>query len=153
MRLQPYRQISVGGRRPEKLSPLFYGPYRALQRVGTVAYKLELPEEAKLHPVFHVSQLKKKLGEAAQVQHQVPSHYVEQILVPELMLERRMMNMKGKAVTEVMIKWKNLSVEEASWERYWELVKRFPNFDLEARSNLGGGIDAVSNSRVATVGS
>jgi len=97
LRLQPYRQISVGGRRPQKLSPLFYGPYRVLQRVGTVAYKLEPPEEAKLHPVFHVSQLKKKLGEAAQVQHQVPSHYVEQILVPELMLERRMMNMKGKA--------------------------------------------------------
>ena len=72
LRLQPYRQVTVGGRRPQKLSPLLYGPYRVLQRVGTVAYKLELPEGAKIHLVFHVSQLKKKLGIATQVQHQVP---------------------------------------------------------------------------------
>jgi len=80
LRLQPYRQVSVGGRRPQKLSPLFYGPYRMLQRVGTSAYKLELPAKARIHPMFHVSQLKKKLGRATQVQYQAPLDPVEQIL-------------------------------------------------------------------------
>ena len=33
-----------------------------LQKVGTVSYELDLPPEAKLHPIFHVSHLKLKLG-------------------------------------------------------------------------------------------
>uniref|UniRef100_A0A2N9F483 Integrase catalytic domain-containing protein n=1 Tax=Fagus sylvatica TaxID=28930 RepID=A0A2N9F483_FAGSY len=45
-----------------KLSPKFYGPYKVIQRVGMVAYKLELAEGACVHPVFHVPFLKAKLG-------------------------------------------------------------------------------------------
>ena len=138
LRLQPYRQVSVGGRRPHKLSPLFYGPYQVLHKIGAVAYKLQLPPESKIHPVFHVSQLKKKLGRAEQVQHQEPTTSVEQILEPEVIFERRMVNKNGKAVTEVLVKWKQLPHEEASWEEYWVIAKRFPNFDLVIRSNLRG---------------
>ena len=45
-----------------KLSLKFYRPYKVIQRVGMVAYKLELLEGACIHPVFHVSFLKAKLG-------------------------------------------------------------------------------------------
>ena len=90
LRLQPYRQISVGGKRSHKLSPLFYGSYKILQKIGPVAYKLELPVEAKIHPVFHISQLKRKLGHTIQVQNQLPSHAVEVIREPESILKRRM---------------------------------------------------------------
>ena len=50
-----------------KLSPRYYEPFRVLKRVGNVAYKLELPEHSKVHPVFHVSRLCKRLHDGDNV--------------------------------------------------------------------------------------
>jgi hypothetical protein len=45
-----------------KLAPRYVGPYRISERIGKLAYRLELPEElVGVHPVFHVSQLRKCL--------------------------------------------------------------------------------------------
>ena len=62
LRLQPYRSKSLAKRPNEKLSPRFYGPFEIEDKVGTVAYRLKLPETARIHPVFHVSQLKKSIA-------------------------------------------------------------------------------------------
>ena len=40
-----------------KLSPRFCGPFKVINKVGQVAYKLELPETSRVHPIFHVSRL------------------------------------------------------------------------------------------------
>ena len=61
--LQPYKP-TVSSKGNRKLSPQFFRPYKVLQWVGQVAYKLELPIDSKIHPIFHVSCLKKKLGES-----------------------------------------------------------------------------------------
>ena len=56
--LQGTKRFHIKG----KLAPRYIGPYLIVQRIGKLAYKLQLPEElAGVHPVFHVSQLRKCL--------------------------------------------------------------------------------------------
>jgi len=61
VKLQPHIQHSVQRRSNHKLSYKYFGPYLILQTVGKVAYKIQLPATSQIHPVLHVSQLKKAL--------------------------------------------------------------------------------------------
>jgi hypothetical protein len=72
LRLQPYKQTSLKAEHCQKLAPKFYGPYTVLKHVGQVAYQLALPSHSKLHPVFHVSCLKKVIGAKCQIQTNHP---------------------------------------------------------------------------------
>jgi hypothetical protein len=66
LRLQPYKQTSLKADHCQKLVPKFYGLYTILKHVGHVAYQLSFPNHSKLHPVFHVSFLKKVIGTKCQ---------------------------------------------------------------------------------------
>ncbi|KAL8126357.1 hypothetical protein AgCh_013592 [Apium graveolens] len=52
LKLQPYRQKSIARRSFKNLAASFYEPFPVIQRIGEVAYKLELPPGSKIHPVF-----------------------------------------------------------------------------------------------------
>ena len=63
LRLPPYKQMSLKNtKKDNKLSPKYYSPYKVLQKIGSMAYKLELPASSQVHLVFHVSCLKKVIS-------------------------------------------------------------------------------------------
>lgn len=91
LKLIPYQLHALSPHSYHKLLPRYYGPYEICEKVGNVAYKLNLPPSTKIHPVFHVSQLKKQLGAKATPQTDLPQ-VVEDGLVentPVAVLARR----------------------------------------------------------------
>jgi hypothetical protein len=91
LRLQPYRQASIKRSGVEKLHPRFIGSYRVSRRIGAVAYELELPQGSKIHNVFHVSCLKKDLGQHVRPIEELPPMDEEGqlVLILEEVLEVR----------------------------------------------------------------
>ncbi|KAI0497203.1 hypothetical protein KFK09_020425 [Dendrobium nobile] len=65
LKQQPYRQKIFANRRNEKLSLRYFGPYEILDKIGEVTYRSKLPPSATIHQLFHVSELKKAIGEYA----------------------------------------------------------------------------------------
>ena len=130
VKLQPYRQKTVANRACLKLSAKYFGPYRVCAKVGTVAYKLELPTGARVHPTFHVSQLKQHVGHAT-TQSQLPLLDADGIIAKEpiAILDRRMNKRRGRLCTEVLVQWSNCFPKNATWENFYDLQKSYPLFN------------------------
>lgn len=125
LKLQPYVQSSVAPRAHHKLLFKYYGPYAVLARVGEVAYKLNLPENSRIHPVVHVSQLKKAIGPNIQVQTVLPSP-LDVLQVPTRVLQRRLRQQGPVSVSQVLVQWSGQPESLATWEDFDELKQRFP---------------------------
>ena len=116
--LQPYKQSSLKLKGRHKLAPKFYGPYRILQNIGSIAYKLELPPSSCIHPVFHVSCLKKVLGTNFKGQTILLELDNEGSIFLELkaVLNKRTRQLRSRSITEVLIQWHRMQPEDATWE-------------------------------------
>jgi len=116
LKLHPYRQQSVVKRVCKKLASRYYGPYQIEERIGTVAYRLKLPTQARIHLVFHVSLLKKKIGDEAVDMIDLPPMTAagEMLIEPEAILDTRWIKKGSRFVEEILVKWKHLQTDDAT---------------------------------------
>ncbi|KAK7286582.1 hypothetical protein RJT34_21675 [Clitoria ternatea] len=139
LKIRPHRQTSMPTKLHPKLSARYYGPYQILKKIGAVAYKLQLPTEARIHPVFHISQLKKAVGN-----HKVEANIPAELQVsqehyqPIHVLDRRVITQNGTAVPQTLIQWQGQQPEEATWEDSANIQIQFPDFNLEDKVVLEG---------------
>jgi hypothetical protein len=140
--LQPYVQSSLAPRSHQKLTFKFFGPYKILERIGSVAYKLDLPASSSLHPVFHVSLLKPAPPPRYQVSTTLPDPELD-LQVPEQVLQRRT-HIRGTSTVPQLIKWSGLDNALATWEDAIAIQQRFPRAPAWGHAgSQGGGMSAL----------
>jgi len=94
----------VAHRTSNKLSAKFFGLFLVLAKIGVVAYKLQLPEDSKIHPIFHISQLRKHVG-ARPIQSTLPE--VDEVGMiaaePVVVLDRKLAKLGNQAAVYMLI--------------------------------------------------
>ncbi|XP_009778406.2 uncharacterized protein [Nicotiana sylvestris] len=114
-----------------KLSPRYVGPYKIIWRIGRVECKLDLPSELEVvHPMFHVSILRKCIGDPSRITPMKDIHIAEDLSyseVPVAILDRQVRKLRTKEVASVKVLWRNNNIEEMTWEAEEEMRKKYPH--------------------------
>ena len=121
------------------------GPFPIIKRVGKVAYKVELPQGIKIHPVFHVSMLKPyredlddpNRGKSTRAPLNVRAQYDKE--VEYIISHRKVPQSNQPPTTEFLIKWKGLPESEASWEPIrdlWQFEEQIKAYEEKATGAL-----------------
>ena len=130
LRVSPMKGVMRFGKKG-KLSPRYIGPFEVLDRVGHVAYRLALPAELEgVHPVFHVSMLRKYLPDPTHVIQPQEVQLEENLTyeeVPIAILDRQTKKLRTKEIPLVKVIWRNHSHEEATWEVEDEMQAKYPH--------------------------
>ena len=139
LKLSPWKGVVRFGKR-EKLSPRYIGPFEIVERVGPVAYRLDLPEEvSRVHNVIHISMLRKYIPdpshvlEAPEIELRDDLSYEEQ---PVQILGREEKELRNKTISLVKVLWRNHLVEEATWEREEQMRSQYPHFFQHTGTNF-----------------
>ena len=128
LKISPMKEVMRFGKKG-KLSPRYVCPYKILKRTGKVEYELELPAKlAAVHPVFHISLLKKCMGDSASIGSLETvavkdSLYYEDL--PVEILERQIRRLRNKEGALVKVLWRSQSVEGATWEAEEAIKAKF----------------------------
>jgi hypothetical protein len=119
-------QRSLFGQPYTKLLPRYYGPFRIEKKVGKVAYLLDLPQEVKIHPVFHVSRLKPFYG-TPPAAIDIPQDD-DAPLPTKILKTKRLRRGGGRLVKKHLVEMDSGGTKTASWKWESELRKDYPGF-------------------------
>ena len=113
-----------------KLSPRFIGPFKILERIGTVAYRLALPPSMSgVHELFHVSMLRKYTPDPAhvvdwgQIEVDTDENFEEGLVCIFNSCDQVL---RRKTVRLVTVLWWHYGVEESTWEREDTMRATYP---------------------------
>ncbi|XP_055826426.1 uncharacterized protein LOC129894822 [Solanum dulcamara] len=113
-----------------KLSSRYIGPYQIVRKVRKVAYELDLPADLEaVHPVFHVSMLRKFIGDPSRVFPIQDIQVTEELSYEEQSMaisDRQVRRLCTKDVASVKVLWRNNHREEMTWEAEEEMKKKYP---------------------------
>ncbi|GJV25696.1 hypothetical protein Tco_1378391 [Tanacetum coccineum] len=117
--LSPWKGVVRFGKKG-KLAPRFVGPFEIIEKVGPMAYRLDLPEELNgVHDTCHVSNLKKCLADPTlkvpldEIQVDAKLNFMEE---PVEILEREFKKLKRSRITIVKVRWNSKRGSEFTWE-------------------------------------
>nr|GFC38593.1 putative reverse transcriptase domain-containing protein [Tanacetum cinerariifolium] len=120
LKVSPWRGVICFGKRG-KLSPRFVGPFKVIERIGPVAYKLELPDKLRgIHDTFHVSNLKRCFVNddvvilLDEVQLDDKLYFVKE---PVEIIDREVKQLKRSRISIVKVCWNSRRGPEFTWER------------------------------------
>ena len=114
----------------KKLTSRFIGPYQISERVGNVAYRVDLPPNlSNLHDVFHVSQLLKYISDPSHVIHMDDVQVRDNLMVETMLVritDHEMKTLRGKEISLVKVVWLGASGESMTWELESNMRDSYP---------------------------
>ncbi|XP_075500083.1 uncharacterized protein LOC142538662 [Primulina tabacum] len=130
LKVSPFRGTMRFGKK-EKLAPRYIGPYTIVERIGLLAYRLNLPQSlSAIHDVFRVYMLRKYEPDPSHVlRHENVEldsslSYVE---YPLQILDRKEKQLRNKTIPLVMVQWSKHGTEEATWELEARMRQEWPH--------------------------
>ncbi|GJX68207.1 putative reverse transcriptase domain-containing protein [Tanacetum coccineum] len=130
LKVSPWKGVVRFGKRG-KLNPRYVGPFKVLEKVGEVAYKLELPEElSRVHNTFHVSNLKKCYADEPLAVPLDGLHFDDKLQFVEEPVEitdREVKRLKRSRIPLVKVRWNSRRGPEFTWEREDQFRKKYPH--------------------------
>jgi hypothetical protein len=141
LRLLHRSHQSLDPRAKRKLGPRYAGPFIIVERIGTMAYRLQLPEGARIHDVFHVGLLKPYRGAPPVATPPLPPTAEGRLLPSPAKVLRAQLRCD---VWHLLVQWEGLSEEEATWEPREAFQQHYPDYQLEDELFAQAGRDVMT---------